>query len=125
MKKENWTKLGAAGKYVKGAGIVGTGLTVYSDVEKYSKKTPTPVNFMKMSTDIGVDLTAGATATGVGAAVGAAFLGPVGAVVGAAAGAFASWLLYRKFGKLGNKSITGLAKETLNKEDQKITSWLK
>jgi hypothetical protein len=79
-------------KVGKAAGILGTGLTAYSNFKEnmYNQNTgefdPTPENIKEFLVDTTVDIGTGAAAMATGAALGSLILPPVGTVVGAVAG---------------------------------------
>lgn len=97
---KGWKDASKFGKFGKGLGIVGTGMTVVNNFAENVDLSDgldgrEVVNF---ATDTAIDVGAGAGTAAFGAMVGSAFLPPLGTVAGAAAGALANIVINHKFG---------------------------
>lgn len=89
----DWRGCSRLAKAGKALGIVGTGVTVAQNWDKYFADGVQGNDVRDFAVDTAVDIGAGATAAGIGAAFGSMVLPPLGTVVGAGAGLFASVVL--------------------------------
>ncbi|WP_335513694.1 hypothetical protein [Neobacillus drentensis] len=104
----------------KALGIIGTGFTIWSNVEdnfldKHTGEWSYNSGKLKeFGVNLGVDIGLGEGAVATGAALGSLFLPPVGTVVGGIVGVGASALINIKFGGPPAEGITDRAKEIVN-----------
>jgi len=113
-----WKGATTATKVTKAAGIVGTGLTVVSNVYdnlyvdgEWQVNAGTVKEFV---VDTTVDVAAGAGAAALGAALGSFIAPPLGTAVGAGLGIGINWVINQDFNFLGGKSAVEWAKDGAN-----------
>ncbi|MEN2736827.1 hypothetical protein ABCS02_03460 [Microbacterium sp. X-17] len=107
---KGWKGASKLTKASKGLGLVGTGLSIGANVNKYfGDGDATLTDWRDFSIDTAVDVGSGAAAAGIGAAIGSFILPPLGTVVGAGLGIFFNWVANEI--PLGDKTAVEWAKE--------------
>ncbi|MFZ7946303.1 MULTISPECIES: hypothetical protein [Bacillaceae] len=117
---KGWKNTQSLANTGKALGIIGTGFTVWSDIEdsfldKHTGKWSYSSGKLKeFGVNLGVDIGMGAGAVAIGAAAGSFLLPPLGTVVGGAVGFTVNAAMNFKFGGPPAESITDRVKEMAN-----------
>ncbi|EFR96626.1 Bacillus transposase protein [Listeria ivanovii subsp. londoniensis] len=123
---KGWGDASKVGKFGKGLGILGTGLTIGNNFAANIDLSDgldagETVDFV---TDTAIDIGSAAGATAVGAMVGSVFLPPLGTVVGAAVGVGINVAINWEFGGPPKKSAVDHVKDGVKTVTKAVGDWV-